>query len=84
MLAGDVVAFARGLHAQRYFTASPEAYAAGMRAPFAAAMASDAFERVRAETTPTEPPVEPDTGGPVHGTDIVDGAIADRKLGPFS
>lgn len=84
VLAGDVVAFARGLHAQRYFTASPEAYAAGMRAPFAAAMASDAFERVRAETTPTEPPVEPDTGGPVHGTDIVDGAIADRKLGPFS
>lgn len=25
-----------------------------------------------------------DMGGPVHGTDIVDGAIADRKLGPFS
>lgn len=25
-----------------------------------------------------------DMGGPVHGTDIVDGAIADRKFGPFS
>jgi len=75
VLAGDVVAFAAGLRAQGYFTASAEAYAAGMRAPFAKAMASDAFERVRAETTPTEPP---DMGGPIHGTHVVDAALAER------
>ena len=65
VLAGDVVAFARGLRAQGYFTASAEAYAAGMRAPFAAALASGAYD-VRPEI---------DMGGPVHGSHVVDAAL---------
>jgi len=69
VLAGDVVAFARGLRAQGYFTASAEAYAAGMRAPFAAAMASGAYEMA------TDPRPEPDMGGPVHGSHVVDAAL---------
>jgi len=69
VLAGDVVAFARGLRAQGYFTASAEAYAAGMRAPFAAAMASDAFDIA------SDPRPEPDMGGPVHGSHVVDAAL---------
>ena len=72
VLAGDVVAFARGLRAHGYFTASAEAYAAGMRAPFAAALASSAFEMA------TDPRPEPDMGGPVHGTHVVDAALAER------
>lgn len=72
VLAGDVVAFARGLRAQGYFTASAEAYAAGMRAPFDAALASGAFEMA------TDPRPEPDMGGPVHGTHVVDAALAER------
>lgn len=72
VLAGDVVAFARGLRAQGYFTASAEAYAAGMRAPFAAAMASDAFGIA------IDPRPEVDMGGPVHGTHVVDAALAER------
>lgn len=76
VLAGDVVAFARGLRAQGYFTASAEAYAAGMRAPFAAAMASGAFEMA------TDPRPEPDMGGPVHGTHVVDAALAGRDEPP--
>ena len=75
VLAGDVVAFARGLHAQRYFTASPEAYAAGMRAPFERALKSGAFEAAIAADAPAadEPPAI------LHGTHIVDAALAEYR-----
>jgi hypothetical protein len=45
VLAGDVNAFAHGLKAHGYFTASADAYAAGMRPAFDAFMHSDAYER---------------------------------------
>jgi hypothetical protein len=43
VLAGDVVAFARSLKAHGYFTASAEAYAAGMKPAYAAFCKSGAF-----------------------------------------
>lgn len=44
VLAGDVDGFAAALKAKGYFTASAEAYAAGMRAPFARLVTSDTYE----------------------------------------
>ncbi len=44
VLEGSVDGFARALHDQHYFTADPGAYAAGMRAPFAALVASSTYE----------------------------------------
>lgn len=44
VLAGDFVAFAQALHDQHYFTAAPEAYAAGMRNPFGQLVASNTYE----------------------------------------
>lgn len=44
VIAGDVAAFAKSLHDQGYFTASPDTYAAGMRAPFASLVASSTYE----------------------------------------
>ncbi len=46
VLAGDVVAFAHALHDQRYFTADPDVYARGMRAPYEALIASTTYEEL--------------------------------------
>ena len=77
VLAGDVVAFARGLHAQRYFTASPEAYAAGMRKPFADAMASGAFEAALA----ADAPAAEEPTAILHGSHVVETALGGH--GPY-
>ncbi len=64
VLAGDFVDFAHALKAQRYFTAAPEAYAAGMRRPFDALVASSTYEEllesmhVEPETTAVAMPLE--------------------------
>ena len=55
VLDGDVGEFAALLKAQGYFTASAEAYAAGMRGPFAALVASSTYEELV-----TSPAVEPE------------------------
>lgn len=58
LLAGDVDGFARALRAHGYFTASPEAYAGGMRPAFAAFARSSAYDTARgelADETPTLP-----------------------------
>jgi hypothetical protein len=64
VLAGDVDRFASALHSRGYFTASPLAYAAGMRRPFAEAMASsawdDATEAVSQDTIVTVPAMPED------------------------
>lgn len=54
LLAGDFVAFAHALHDQGYFTASPDAYANGMRGPFNALVASSTYEELVASIG-TEP-----------------------------
>jgi hypothetical protein len=46
LLAGDYVGFAVALHAQGYFTASADAYAAGMRTPYNALIASSTYEEL--------------------------------------
>lgn len=50
VLAGDYASFASLLHAQGYFTASADAYAAGMKAPFNALVASSTYEDLIAST----------------------------------
>lgn len=51
VIAGDYLQFARSLKARGYFTASAEAYAGGMRAPFAAFMRSTGYEEAMSEIT---------------------------------
>jgi hypothetical protein len=70
VLAGDVVAFARSLKAHGYFTASAEAYAAGMAPAFAAFCKSGAFaqesptlRQFPPDPEPTPLPVTEDDGG---------------------
>jgi hypothetical protein len=77
VLAGDFVRFAEGLKAQRYFTATSAAYVAAGRDPFAAAMASDAYDI--AIGIANDPRPEPDMGGIVHGKHVVEAALAERE-----
>lgn len=46
VLAGDFAGFAHALHSQRYFTADPSVYAAGMRGPFERLVASSTYEEM--------------------------------------
>lgn len=69
VLAGDYMAFATLLHAQGYFTASPQAYAAGMRAPFNALVASTTYEELVASSAAAPAVVE---------EDVSDAAVWDR------
>ncbi len=57
LLAGDFVAFAHALHDQHYFTASPDAYANGMRGHYNALIASSTYEELVA-TMHLEPETE--------------------------
>lgn len=72
VLAGDPRKFAQALKARGYFTASAEAYAAGMERPFATFMSAtgyeEATEQIERDNTPTQPalPSEEETGsGPI-------------------
>jgi hypothetical protein len=60
VLLGDVVGFATALRAKGYFTATAQAYAAGMKPHFDAFMRSSAYEEAIAELAT---PVEPSPGG---------------------
>lgn len=56
---GDYIGFAQRLKALGYFTATAEAYAAGMRAPFNALVASSTYEELVASQA-TEPETQPE------------------------
>ena len=58
VLEGDFVGFANLLKAARYFTASAEAYAAGMRAPFNALNVSTTYEELVASIHEAQEAVE--------------------------
>lgn len=55
VVAGDVKGFSAALHAAGYFTASRDAYAAGMARPYGPFLASDAFELAEAQEALPKP-----------------------------
>jgi hypothetical protein len=73
-LQGDVDGFAAALHAQGYFTASPLAYALGMRPAMTEALASSAWDDARdelaAEQAADTLPELPAVGPIVHTLDL--------------
>lgn len=64
VVAGDPKVFAQKLHDAHYFTASAEAYAAGMRRPFEDFMMASAYENAVAALEQDAVPTEPEVSNP--------------------
>lgn len=71
VLSGDYVKFATVLGARGYFTASPVAYAAGMRAPFSAFMMATAYDDAIAALEQDSIPTEPELPNPASSPTIM-------------